>query len=532
MRAKNRRTIGIIFLLIWFLPLVDSVSACTIFTVTDGQSIFFCGNEDNSEAFQWRIWFDPATKTRYGRAFLGFRIGNNLDVPMAGINDQGLAIDLSAVAFAPINISPERETVKGAIYVKWLSDCATVKDVIEQMSRYNVIDLETNPNQIHVADKTGDAIVIGVDPEGELNTTNISGSYLVSTNFNMNDKTKLEYELHHKGRYNTTATGLETLLHNSDLSVEGCRDILMEVALNPDLGYGYVVDLRQGHIFLYSHDDFERTAVLDINEELAKGPHSYALETLVTQQTGVIGPYIRNSILFSSLIIIIVFGLSCGLYFITLRPIFRSEPNEIEKYAGLTSFITSRLGITNPGARLLVFCTFYAILLIFLKMFVKIGPVYINYDWTSMIYLYFTIFPALIIATNFRPSIAFILSSVGVIINELTFCLLNGYGGELWIQLILRISSFVGTTVIISLLWKKNKVIAFFLGTFWYFIGFYIPAYYYYCVVFYFDSMGLFIYSIAHVLIYIGLIPLVFLFNKVFQTLLHKQDLETLLLIK
>jgi hypothetical protein len=500
--------------------------------VTDDQSVFFCGNEDNSEAFQWRIWFDPATETRHGRAFLGFRIGNNLDVPMAGMNDQGLAIDLSAVSFSPINVSPERETVEGVIFVKWLSDCATVEDVREQLSMYNVIDLETNPNQIHVADRTGDAIVVGVDPEGELNTTNKSGSYLVSTNFNMNNKTKLEYELHHSGRYNRTATGLETLLRDSGLSVEGCRDILEEVALNPGLGYGYVVDLREGRIFLYSHDDFERTAVLDLNEELAMGPHSYALETLVTRQTGVIGPYVRDSVLYSTLTISIVVGLSCVLYFTTLRPLFGSGPDERGMDAGLTPFITTGPGVTSPRARLLMFCVFSAVSLMFLKMFVKIGPLYINFDWTSMIYIYLTIFPALVIATNFRPSIAFILSSVGVIMDELVFCMLNGYGGELWVQLILRISSFVGTVVIISLIWKRNKVVALLSGALWYFVGFYVPAYYYYCVTYYFDPMGLLIYTIGHVVIYVGLIPLALLFNRVFQSLSHRQDLEALLLFK
>jgi len=520
------------FLFIWFLSLVDSVSACTIFTVTDGQSLFFCGNEDNSEAFQWRIWFDPATKTKHGRAFLGFRIGNNLDVPMAGINDQGLAVDLSAVSYAPINFSPERETFEGAIFTKWLADCATVNEVREQLSTYNVIDLEKNPNQIHVADKTGNAMVIGVDSDGELNTTDISGGYLVSTNFNLNNKDQLAYELHHSGRYNTTATGLDTLLRNSDLSVEGCRDILEEIALNPDLGYGYVADLKQGRIHIYSHDDFERTAVLDIHEELAKGAHSYALETLVTQQTGVIGPYIRDSILFSALIIIIVTSLSCGVYFLNLRPSFSSEPIKEDRDTGLESSLTTRPGITQPRTRLLLAIIFSAASFVFLKTFVKIGPIYINFDWTSMIYFYFTMFPVLVIATNFRPSMAFILSSVGVVIDELTFCMLHGYGGELWVQLILAISSLVGTAIIISSLREKNRYLAFFLGAFWYFIGFYVPAYFYYCVMFYYDSMGLFIYTIAHVLVYMGFIPLVLLFNKVFQTLSHKQDLETLIFLK
>jgi hypothetical protein len=517
----------VIFLFIWFF-FVDQVYACTIFTVTNGQSILFCGNEDNSEAFQWRIWFDPATETRHGRAFLGFRIVNNLDVPMAGINDQGLAIDLSAVSYSPITISSKRNNFDGAIFTKWLAECATVNEVKEQISKYNLMDLEKNPNQIHVADKTGNAVVIGVDSDGELNTTNITGDYLVSTNFNLNNKDQLEYELHNKGRYNTTATKLEKLLDNSNLSAEGCRDILEEIALNPNLGYGYIIDLKQGIIFLYSHDDFERTAVLNLNEEIAKGDHSYALETLVTQQTGVIKPYIRNSMIISTLIIVIVLGLSSMAYLRNFKPIFRSELINESQDASYKLFATTRLKI-QPRTMLIFLCIFSAVFFIIVKMFLIIGPIYINFDWTSIIYFYITIFPVLLIATNFRPSIAFILSSVGLIIDELIFCLLHGYGGELWIQLILRITSFVGTTIIISLLWKKNKILAFFMGAFWYLIGFYIPAYLYYCVMFYYDSMGLFTYSVAHVIIYILFIPAVLIFNKIFQNISHKQDLESLL---
>ncbi len=527
---KRRRILGI-FLFICFLPLVDSVSACTIFTVTDEESNFFCGNEDNSEAFQWRIWFDPATKDRYGRVFLGFRIVNNLDVPMAGLNDQGLAIDLNAVSYTPITISPERENFYGAIFTEWLADCAKVYEVKEKLPIYNLIDLEINPNQIHLADKTGDAMVIGVDSDGELNTTNISEDYLVSTNFNLNNKEQLTWELQHSGRYNTTATRLETMLQNSNLSVEGCRDILEETALNPNLGYGYIVDLKKGLIYLYSHDDFERTAVLDIHEELAKGTHSYAIETLVTQQTSVIKPYIYNSILFSLLIIISMIGLSCGIYFFNLRPLLHSVPIKEEISTGLKSFISTKLRILQPKSRLLIASILSIISFLFLKTFIKIGPIYVKDDWTSIIYFYLTILPVLVIGTNFRPSIAFILSSLGVIIDELTFCFLHGYGGELWIQLILSLSSLVGAAVIISILRQKNTFLALFLGVFWYIIGFYIPAYLYYCELFYYDSTGLFLYIIAHAIIYIAFIPIVFLFNKVFQSLSQNQDLETILFL-
>ncbi len=513
------------------MPLVDTVSACTIFTVTDGQSTFFCANEDNSEAFQWRIWFSPATKSKYGRVFLGFRIVNNLDVPMAGVNDQGLAIDLNAVSYTPITKNPDREDYYGAIFTKWLADCASVDEVREQLMLYNLIDLEQNSDQIHVADKTGNAMVIAVDSDGELNTTDIVGDYLISTNFNLNNKELLDWELNHSGRYNRTATGLETMLQYNNLSVDGCRDILEKTALNPNLGYGFVADQENGLIFLYSHDDFERTAVLDIHEELAKGAHSYAIETLVTQQTGVIKHYICNSIILSILIIFTVIGLSCGICFFKVRPLLHSVPVKEETHTDLKSFITTRLKTLQPKARFLIACILSVVSFLFLKTFIRIGPIYVTFDWTNIAFFYFTILPVIVIGANFRPSVAFILTSSGIIIDELAFCFLHGYGGELWIQLIISLSSLVGTAVIISLIREKNTFLAFFSGFLWYIIGFYIPAYFYYCELFCYGAFGLFFYIIAHALVYIVFIPAVLLFNKAFQHLSHKQDLESVLFL-
>ncbi|MFX0212263.1 MAG: hypothetical protein ACFFDT_40190, partial [Candidatus Hodarchaeota archaeon] len=153
------------------------------------------------------------------------------------------------------------------------------------------------------------------------------------------------------------------------------------------------------------------------------------------------------------------------------------------------------------------------------------------FDWTNIVFFYFTILPVLVIGTNFRPSIAFILSSSGIIIDELVFCLLHGYGGELWIQLILSLSSLVGTTLIISLICERNTLLAFFLGFFWYIIGFYIPAYFYYCELFYYDAFGLFFYIIAHALVSFVFIPVVLFFNKSFQKISQKQDLESILFL-
>ena len=520
----------ILFLVFCFCSLVHSVSSCTIFTVTDDESIFFCANEDNSEAFQWRIWFSPASDTHYGRVFLGFRIGNNLDVPMAGFNDQGLAVDANAVAYSPISIDRTRDNYQGVIFPKWLAECATVEEVQEMLPRYNLIDLEQNPNQFHVTDKNGHAMVVAVDANGELNAINMSEDYLVSTNFNLNNEDTLTWELNHSGRYNTTATGLESMLQYDNLSIEGCRDILEETALNPNLGYGFVFELKTGLIYLYSHDDFDRPAVLNLHDELAKGPHSYAIENLVTHQTGITGPYIQTSILLSILILLIVFGLSGTIYFQNVRPVLHSISSNTKELPPHNLSFVSRLKALTPKSRFLLTCLVSILLFIFLKTFIKLGPFHITYDWLSIVYFHFTFVPILVIGMNFRPSMTLILSSISITVDVVLFGLFNGYGGELWIQLILSLCPLIGSSVILSFLRKRNLFVALFLSSLWYLLGFHIPAYFYYCVLFYFDEMGLFVYSIAHLLIFVVMIPFILLFNKGLQSLTKLQELESLVL--
>ena len=91
--------------------------------------------------------------------------------------------------------------------------------------------------------------------------------------------------------------------------------------------------------------------------------------------------------------------------------------------------------------------------------------------------------------------------------------------------------SFVGTAVIISKVKEKNHFIAFLIGGFWYFVGFFVPAYLYYCVMFEFSPLGLISYQIAHLLIYFAFMPIVVLFNKKFQSFTQKQDLQSLIVI-
>ena len=112
--------------------------------------------------------------------------------------------------------------------------------------------LETQ--QAHVADRQGNAIVLGLDERGELSIAEKPGQYLVSTNFSLarnpagGDTDR---------RYKKAAAMLERL---DPLTGEGCAAILEETALSMVM-YSYVVDLKAGTIALVSRGDFSRSAM-------------------------------------------------------------------------------------------------------------------------------------------------------------------------------------------------------------------------------------------------------------------------------
>ncbi|MFX0201611.1 MAG: hypothetical protein ACFFCW_36310 [Candidatus Hodarchaeota archaeon] len=51
MRWNKKHLIGLTVFIIAIFPTANSVTACTIFTASDGQAVLFGGNEDNQEAF-------------------------------------------------------------------------------------------------------------------------------------------------------------------------------------------------------------------------------------------------------------------------------------------------------------------------------------------------------------------------------------------------------------------------------------------------------------------------------------------------
>ena len=196
-------------------------------------------------------------------------------IPVGGMNDQGLCLDGTMVPETSIHLDPNKPDYEGTFSLDLLRACATVTEARLGVRSFDLLMLHWQ--QVHIADKTGDAVVVGLNNNGELWLTNSSEDYLISVPINHAQNT------HDFGeRYEAVESSLNAM---SELSLEGCRNILRTVSVESTM-FSYICDQQIGMLYLYSRGDFNRVAILNITAELAKGEHSYDIETLVSQQAG------------------------------------------------------------------------------------------------------------------------------------------------------------------------------------------------------------------------------------------------------
>ncbi|MCK4896120.1 MAG: hypothetical protein KAS47_04880, partial [Candidatus Heimdallarchaeota archaeon] len=142
-----------------------------------------------------------------------------------GMNEYGLCYDGNGLPDVPLNLDVMNSypyTPNALAQVLW--DCKNVEEVI---TWYQNIKWSGNMGgQIHYADSTGDAVVVGVNSAGQWVFTRIETAYLVSTNFNLNDTTHGSYPCN---RYDTATQMLGEITVEEDLTVASCADILYEV---------------------------------------------------------------------------------------------------------------------------------------------------------------------------------------------------------------------------------------------------------------------------------------------------------------
>ena len=261
---------------------------CTIFTASYGNTILFGNNEEfvTWKDFRWFLHFYPASSLGYG--YLAFIHGNGWGI-LGGVNDHGLAFDGNALPLLSLNPHPEKTPRNAfAFKTRMLRELSRVSEVIDM---FKEVDWGTLASQYHIADATGDAVVISCGIDGELAFTRKEqgDGYLVSTNFNRaNPKSVTVTSTYPCPRYDTAVAMLEKIRREDDLTVEYCRSILTAVhkeSASTNTIYSNICDLKNGCVYLYYFHRFNEVVKLNLAQEFAKGERKIQTRDLFSQET-------------------------------------------------------------------------------------------------------------------------------------------------------------------------------------------------------------------------------------------------------
>jgi hypothetical protein len=269
-------------------PCNDSdVRHCTVVTVSQGNQVFFGGNDDyiNRDS---TYWVDPGGATRYSAPTYGAIYFGEPDNVQQGFNEKGLAYDANGLAKAPVTSHPGSKPVYGGYTsypIQILQECATVEEVIAWVQEHQWH--EVMHDQLHFADATGDAVVISAGPDGKVAFTRkpTGDDFLVSTNFNLANPSSGGYPC---WRYSRAEEMLRQIQGQDELTAERVASIMDAVHVEGPSGwtlYSVVADLRQRLVYVYYMFQYDAPIVLSIDEEIARPQASRPLSALFPAET-------------------------------------------------------------------------------------------------------------------------------------------------------------------------------------------------------------------------------------------------------
>jgi penicillin V acylase-like amidase (Ntn superfamily) len=265
------------------------VPACTVLFVCDGKAALAGSNEDWADP-NTQMWYVPATKDAYGILYFGFGKGEYPEdgvssrkltipeggiteinpedlygLPQGGMNEKGLFFDGAATDVIQASPALGKKLYEGRLEHLILRKCATVDEALELLETYafNLVQ-----GQWMFADRTGDSFIV----EAGDAIVRKKGNYQVMTNFR---QSTIEPE----GTCPRYTLVTQSLAERKDPSVDLVRSLLKATS-QKFTAYSTIFDLTSGVVYVHHGGDFDRTAKIDLKEELARGKRVMKIENL------------------------------------------------------------------------------------------------------------------------------------------------------------------------------------------------------------------------------------------------------------
>ena len=183
------------------------------------------------------------------------------------MNEFGLCFDANGLPDIQLNLDLTAQypyTPNALAQVLW--DCRNVSEVIDWFENHKWSGMLGG--QFHYADSTGDAVVVGVNSTGQWVFTRMDSSYLVSTNFNLNDTSHGHYPCN---RYDTATQMLEDITTEEELTVSKYAEILYAVHQEGTYAtkYSNICDPVNLEFYFNCGDNFTENEKFDLTEILA-----------------------------------------------------------------------------------------------------------------------------------------------------------------------------------------------------------------------------------------------------------------------
>ena len=285
------KLIGCLFLAFYLAAAPAGASACSVFMWSDGRESIFANNEDSPVGDESVFTFVPASAAAYGYFYMKFPSLTEpfmADYPQGGMNEKGLAYDITATPLlkqVEVNIPEATPYSGGNIMELVLKKAATVDEAVALIKKYKASEnirkaagvSEFRQMQVLLADRYGNAAVVGVAPDGGLAVTGKTGKYRVVTNFSLAQPGNSAVS--EKTRFDTATEALKGM---KKASVGAMRSLLAAVHVEGMAStlYSTIYDLRSLDINIYNFHDYEYVKKIDLKAELSKGEHSIPLAEL------------------------------------------------------------------------------------------------------------------------------------------------------------------------------------------------------------------------------------------------------------